>query len=133
MDGPIPGSMAEAGIAKVKDRSVWLIGGTHSEIAGSKLPSNRQVLARFFHLHLNEKHTVQDSSVSTTRELLQFWMKARIPTRQDYNIVVKLKYFHGKWKALKKGASNMSGNQRSKELHLWTAWMICLSSHMPMQ
>src|SRR6218665_352402 len=107
--------MAEAGIAKVKDRDVWLIGGTCSEITGSKLPSNCQVLARFFHLHLNEKHTIEDSAVSTTGELLQFWMKARIATRQDYNIVVKLKDLHGKWKALKKGASNMSGNQRSKE------------------
>jgi len=90
--------MAEAGITKVKDRGVWLIGGTHSEIAGSKLPSNRQVLARFFHLHLNEKHTIQDTAVSTTGELLQFWMKARIPTRQDYNIAVKLKDLHGEWK-----------------------------------
>src|SRR6218665_2434697 len=107
--------MAEAGIAKVKDRDVWLIGGTCSEITGSKLPSNCQVLARFLHLHLNDKHTIQDSAVSTTRELLQFWMKARIPTRQNYNIVVKLKDLHGKWKALKKGASNMSFNQRSKE------------------
>ena len=90
--------MAEAGNTKVKDRGVWLIGGAHSEIAGSKLPSNRQVLARFFHLHLNEKHTIQDTAVSTTGELLQFWMKARIPTRQDYNIAVKLKDLHGEWK-----------------------------------
>jgi len=37
--------MAEAVIAKYRD--VWLIGGTHSEIAGCKLPSNRQALARF--------------------------------------------------------------------------------------
>src|SRR6218665_1649809 len=36
-------------------------------------------------------------------------------TRQDYNIVVKLKDLHGKWKVLKKDSSNMSGNQRSKE------------------
>src|SRR6218665_3538124 len=91
----IPGSKAEAGSNKVKDRSVWLIGETHSEIRGSKLLSNHQVLARFFHLHLNEKHTIQDSAVSTSRELLQFWMTARILTRQDYNIVVKLKDLHG--------------------------------------
>jgi len=45
--------MAEAGIAKVKDRGVWLIGEPRSEITGSKLLSNRQVLDRFFHLHLN--------------------------------------------------------------------------------
>jgi len=87
--------MAEAGIAKVKERGVWLIGGPRSEITGSKLPSNHQVLAKFFHLHLNEKHTIQDSAVSTNGELFQFWMKDRIPTRQDYNIVVKLKDLHG--------------------------------------
>ena len=57
-------------------------------------------------------------------------MKARIPTRQDYNIVVKLKDLHGKWKALKKGASNMSCNQRSRDCICgqlgWFVWRrIC--------
>jgi len=55
-------------------------------------------------------------------------MKARIPTRQDYNNIVKLKDLHGKWKALKNGAT-----RGAKRLHLWTAWMICLTSHMPIQ
>ena len=38
-------------------------------------------------------------------------MIARIPTRQEYNIVVKMKDLHGKWKAEKTGAS-----KRRKEI-----------------
>ena len=78
-------------VSKCKDRGMWLIGGTASSITGSKLPSNRQVLARFFQLHTVESQTIQDSATATTREVLKFWEKARIPTRQEYNIVVKLR------------------------------------------
>ena len=104
--------MAELAEFNSKSRGIWLIGSILSSITGSKLPSNHQVLARFFDLHLNENLSTQDSASATTHELLQFWAKARIPTRQDYNIIMKLKDMHGKWKDLKKFTKE-SGNTES--------------------
>ena len=75
-------------------RSIWLIGGVSEKLTGSKLPSNRQVLSRFFYLHKLEKKTVQESAAITTEELLSFWVKARIPTRQKYHIINKVKEYH---------------------------------------
>ena len=106
---------ASASAINSRDRGVRLIGGTLSEITGSKLPSNRQVLARFFHAHVIEKLTIQNSAVLTTRELVQLWMKAKIPTRQEYNIVGKMKDLYGQWQALKKNATRKSDTQKSKE------------------
>jgi len=83
---------------------VWLIGETHSEIRGSKLLSNRQVLARFFHLHLNEKHTIQDSAVSTVANLDE----SHNTNSTGLQYCCETERFAWEWKALKKGASNMS-------------------------
>jgi len=107
--------MAELAGFNSKSRGIWLVGSTLSSITGSKLPSNRQVLARFFDLHLNENLSIQDSASATTHELLQFWAKARIPTRQDYNIIVKLKDMHAKWKALKKNSSRKTATKKANE------------------
>ena len=92
--------MAELVGFNSKRRGIWIVGSILSSITDSKLPSNRQVLARFFDLHLNENLSTQESASATTHELLQFWAKASIPTRQDYNIIMKLKNMHEKWKAL---------------------------------
>ena len=91
------------------------MGGTLTEITGSKLPSNRQVLARFFHVHLQEKETVQQSATITTRELLQFWEKAGIPTQKEYNIIVKIKELHSRWLVIKKNSSRRTETQKKNE------------------
>ena len=55
-----------------KKRIIWLIGGTLEKLSGCKLPSNHQVLCRFFHLHLFEKKTVQESATMTAKEIAVF-------------------------------------------------------------
>jgi len=55
-----------------KDRSIWPVGGTPAAIAGSKLPSNQQVLQRFFHLHNVESQTLTASATTTMREVVQY-------------------------------------------------------------
>ena len=85
-----------------KDRGIWLVGSTSAAITGSKLPSNRQVFSRFFYLHTDQNKTIQDSATTTARELFVFWEKARIPVRQEYNIINKIKDLFGKWQMLKK-------------------------------
>ena len=57
-----------------KTQGIWLVGGTLTEITGSKFPPNRQVRARFFHVHLKEIETVQQSATITTRKY-SFWKK----------------------------------------------------------
>ena len=84
-------------------------------ITGSKLPSTRQVLGRFFYLHTVEKKTVKESAAKTTTELVQFWQKARIPTRQEYHIINKIKQQHQIWQGLKKAASRGTEKQQNNE------------------
>jgi hypothetical protein len=52
-----------------KNRGIWLIGSAFHKMTGSKLPSNRQVLGRFFHLHSDEKQTIQTSAITAAREV----------------------------------------------------------------
>ena len=96
-------------------RGMWLIGSTSTEIVGSKLPSNRQILSRFLQLHRLESKTIQESAKTTTEELLVFWEKARVPTRQQYHIISKVKELFSEYQNLRKNASRRSGAQVAKE------------------
>ena len=96
-------------------RGMWLIGSTSTEIVGSKLPSNRQILSRFLQLHRLESKTIQESAKTTTQELLVFWEKARVPTRQQYHIISKVKELFLEYQSLRKNASRRSGTQIAKE------------------
>jgi hypothetical protein len=46
---------------------------------------------------------------------MSFWAKARIPTRQQYHIINKIKEHHRKWKDLQKAASRRTETQQLKE------------------
>ncbi|XP_075182581.1 uncharacterized protein LOC142255034 [Anomaloglossus baeobatrachus] len=61
------------------------------------------------------KGKAHDSATAIVREVIQFWAKARIPTRQEYNIVVKLKDLHGKWQGFKKNSGRKTDSQKHKE------------------
>ena len=99
---------------KAHKRGIWLIGATSPFINGSKLPSNRQVISRFLHLHQVHEETVKDSAKTTTKELLSFWEKARIPTRQDFHITNKIKDFYTQYQKLRKNISRQSSSQQTK-------------------
>lgn len=88
-----------------KDRGIWLIGGTLESITGSKLPSNKQILQRFFHLHKYKKNSIQSSATITAREVGGFWEKAKIPTQKECHVIEKIKKIHCKWQSIKKSAS----------------------------
>ncbi len=98
-----------------KDRGIWLVGGTVEKITGSKLPSNQQVLQRFFHLHNTESQTISASATATMKEVVQFWYKARIPIRKDCHIIAKIKDLHSAWVGIKKNASRKTDTQKEKE------------------
>lgn len=100
-----------------KNRGIYLIGTTIETLTGAKLPSNRQILGRFLHLHLKDNFLIQKSAHITKNELLDFWNKARIPTKQNYNIINQIKKLHLKWIGIKKNATRQTETQVMKMNH----------------
>lgn len=49
---------------KPKNRGIYLIGTTIETLTGAKLPSNRQILGRFLHLHLKDNFSIQKSALN---------------------------------------------------------------------
>ena len=94
---------------------IWLLGHEEFEITGSKLPSYRQVLKVFFHYHKTLKKTIHESSRLVIKQVLQFWKKARIPTRLEKHAIQKLESLYDKWIKLKKNASRQTDTQKKKE------------------
>ena len=87
-------------------KEVWLIGQQQSTITGNKLPSRQQTMALFFHLHLNEKMTIRDSTTETARQVLEFWARARIPTRLNKHVIAAVEKLFKDWQKLKKNQNN---------------------------
>ena len=58
---------------------------------------------------------MQGSVMATTREVLSFWEKARIPTRNEYHIINKIEGMHSVWQGLKKNAETelQQGNEET--------------------
>lgn len=84
---------------------VYLVGIVDFAIRGAKLPSIRQVLLVLYYNTRILKFTIQESASLVIRETQLFWDKARIPTRQDYNCVDKLKSLHDTYVKVTKNKS----------------------------
>ena len=80
---------------------VWLVGPRSADLRGSKLPSKREVLAFFSHQHLMEKNTKRDSATLTANGVLDFWDRARIPTRLKKHVVASVEKMFDGWNKLK--------------------------------
>ena len=85
-----------------RDTNIFLVGSVNSQILGSKLPSNRQVLSVLFYNIRCVKLNVRESANLTVRECVIFWEKARIPTRAIQHCVSKLINLYDKWRNLQK-------------------------------
>jgi len=94
---------------------LWLIGSRVSTITGCKLPSKRQVFARFLQLHSEEKLIIQESARLTITDILPFWEKARIPTKQDYHVIEKVKGLDNEWQKLKENCTRRTKRKKTKE------------------
>jgi hypothetical protein len=106
--------MATVRPATRKTMNVWLIGQQSREIPGNKLPSKREVMAYFFHLHLTEKKTVRESATLAAEAAIGIWDKARIPTRLRKHVIAALEKIFHDWQKLKKNENNKK--KRSKTL-----------------
>jgi len=85
-----------------KSTHVWLIKQPISEIKGNKLPSKRQTMELFFHLHLTEKKSIRESATEAAKCVKDFWDRARIPTRRDQHIVKAIEKIFQQWQKLKR-------------------------------
>lgn len=102
--------------SKRKLRSnLYLIGCETSQICGSKLPSNRQVLQVFFYNIRCVNLTVRESARLAIDETVIFWQKAKIPVREPQHCVAKLETLYNEWRNLQKNCGRNSTTQRTKE------------------
>jgi len=85
--------------------SLYLLGASESEIRGSKLPSNSQILKVFFyyiHVHVNLKQTIRKVSTAAVEAAIPFWEWARNPISAKKHLITNVEKLHEKWKTLKK-------------------------------
>src|SRR6218665_888509 len=95
-------------------QGIFLVGHTSESICGTKLPSNGQLLLNLFYHHQKNK-TIRESAAIAVQEALPLWARAKIPTRQEYNIVAKLVSFFEEWRTLLKSKRKKSKFQQAKE------------------
>src|SRR6218665_1703063 len=95
-------------------QGIFLVGHTSKSICGTKLSSNGQLLSTLFYHHQKNK-TIRQSATIAVREALPLWARARIPTRQEYNIVAKLVSLFEKWRTLLKSKGKKSKFLQAKE------------------
>lgn len=95
--------------------NIYLIGSETSQIYGSKLPSNRQVLQVFFYNIRCVNLTVRESARLAIEETVIFWQKARIPVREPQHCICKLEDIYKKWRMLQKNSNRKTDVQRNKE------------------
>lgn len=87
-----------------------------NEITDSKLPSNLQVFYKtFFNIRV-VKLSVRDSARLVIREVMVFWEKARIPTRDKEHFVNKVIDLYEEWRLLQITLEDTVKHKQSEEL-----------------
>ncbi len=94
--------------------SFYLVGQTNPTIMGSKLPSNWQTLGLYLHHHFEEK-TSKMALKNSIQEIMQWWLKARIPTPTIQHCQAKFEKLVTAWKGLKKCEGRTSEAHKSNE------------------
>ena len=88
--------------------SVWLVGNVVSDSifpVQSKLPTLREVYSYFLRLHLHEKKSIRDSARNCIQELIPFWERAGIPTKDVRNATDRLVDKYNEYLSMRKDRS----------------------------
>jgi hypothetical protein len=88
-----------------KKTKVWLIGYPKDTITGARLPSGRDVMRNFIHHLRVSKLSIAESSQNVYDQLVQFWMKSRLPIRDKQHIIRKVKELYNEQSVLMKNRS----------------------------
>lgn len=99
----------------LNQNKVYLIGSTIEQLNVSSLPTNNQVLSRFFHCLRFEKKTMKISSSETAEEVLISWGQADIPTITKRGVTKRIMKLWEKWLSLHKNKKLQTANQKCKE------------------
>lgn len=84
-------------------QKIFLIGDVDTQIIGNKLPSKLQVLkVLFFYLREMNQMTLRESAKLVIKEVIIFWERARLPTKQAIHCIEKLDCLDQTWKLLQK-------------------------------
>ena len=73
------------------ETDIWLVGPCKQELTGSKLPSQKEVLAVFMHHHKIDNKPTKECAALLAKEVMVFWEKARIPSQQNDHVAEKVK------------------------------------------
>ena len=60
----------------------------------AKLPSKKQALSLFLHLHQQENKTIRTSASSVVARVVEFWSRERIPVVQKDHAISKVEKSH---------------------------------------
>ena len=82
--------------------NIYLIGNYIDEINGSQLPSIKQVLGHCLYLISQKGLSIREAATLTVKRVLEFWVRAAIPTRLKCHCINKVEQLYNSWKILKK-------------------------------
>lgn len=110
--------------ADLVNEIVYLIGNVEVQITGNKLPSKLQVLQVFF-FHLRIRNLSRDDSIDVTiREVLLFWEKAQIPTKDIRRCKQTLEILYNEWRTLGKHKGRDPEKENQFKLSLETLFDV---------
>ena len=105
--------MADVRISK---RDEWyIVKNLCDDITGARLPSNKQVLQYFLHLHQIQNKPVHTAAGEVVKKLSTFWAKANVPVRHKPDCINQVQKLFKCWVDLKKNSSRNTSTQKAKE------------------
>lgn len=100
--------------SRILRERIYLIGYCSNSLSGSKLPSNLELLkVLFFNLRIVKKNLRESANLVAT-ELLVFWEKARIPTRDKQHCISKVEKLYKEWQSMQKDCKKASEFHKNK-------------------
>src|SRR6218665_1766900 len=95
--------------------AVWLVGQPEKNLPSNVLPTTGDALRTFFHYYKTVKQTVPASAISTSADLINIWIKARIPMTCQLHTASKLRACVDEYNLIKKNRRRASDSQRARE------------------
>ena len=95
--------------------TVYLLDHTEPALSGSKLPTSLMVLRVFLHKHKEEKLPIKQATSETLSDVMEYWEKARIPTKHKQDCHKKLEKLFDEWRKLKKNKGRRTKTQIDNE------------------
>ena len=107
--------MSESIIKTRSNNSVWLIGFPCETISGARLPAGIDVMRNFIFYHNTQGLTIAESANRVYDNLIPFWTKSRLPTRQKHHIIKMIKDLYGQQVKLMKHRKRSNDTDRKRQ------------------